>query len=73
MAGLADTFDDTVADVAANAGDDADRQLPRDQNRALFDMQFDPGGDALGIQQRRLALFRCGRHRRRRRACIRQA
>ena len=47
MSGFADAFDDAVADVAADAGDDPDRQFARNQHRALLDVQLDPGGQLL--------------------------
>ena len=69
MPGLADALDHAVADIAANAGDDADRQFARDQHRALLDVQFDPGGEPLRHRAAARPLPR-DRRRRRRRACI---
>ena len=50
MAGLADAFDDAVADVAADARDDADRQIARHQHRALLDVQFEPRGECFRVE-----------------------
>ena len=52
MSGFADAPDDAVPDVAADARDDPDRQLARDQHRALLDVQFQPRGQPLGVEQR---------------------
>ena len=46
MPGFADTFDHAMANIAANAGHDPDRQVARHQHRALLDVQFQPGRDA---------------------------
>jgi hypothetical protein len=52
MSGFADALDDAMPHVASDAGHDSDRQLACDQHRALFDVQFQPRGHALGIEQR---------------------
>src|SRR5207248_3389711 len=56
MAGAANAFDGAVTDIAANSRDDADRQLSRKENRALFDMQLEPGSKVFALNER---LCRC--------------
>ncbi len=41
-----------VSEIAANAGDDADGQLPGDQHRPLLDMQLEEAADVLRIELR---------------------
>ena len=55
MSGLAEAVDGVVADVAANAGNDGQRQFARDHHRALLDMQFEKGAHAPRVEQRLLA------------------
>ena len=45
-----------VPDVAANAGDDADRQFARDQHRSLLDMQVRPRRRRVLAIEQRLAV-----------------
>src|ERR1700739_3304627 len=52
MTSGADTFNHPMADVAADSGHDAYGQLTRQEHRTLLDMQFEPGGEALRINQR---------------------
>ena len=52
MARRADAFDDAMTDIAANPGDDSDRQISRHQDRPLLDVQFQPRREGFRIGQR---------------------
>src|SRR5581483_10868174 len=52
VAGFAEALHDAVPHIAADAGDDADRQLARGEHRPLLDMQLDPGGQPRAVNER---------------------
>ena len=52
MGGFTAAGDPAVPDVPADSGDAPDRFLPGDQDGPLFDVQFEPAGEARRVENR---------------------
>ena len=52
MGSFAPAGDPAVTDVPADSGDEPDRFLSGDQDGTLFDVQFEPAGEARRVENR---------------------